>query len=137
MAFEPLRGPFDELADAARRDSRLSVHQCALGAEEGEAIIHVSANCYSSSLLRMHDAHFRAAPDSAYIGDERVQVRSLDSLSWWRNTSRGSRSTRSDTSGTYWRGQNERFGVYPRSRSNSATSPSMKGRRSPAKSTKC
>jgi hypothetical protein len=80
---------------------------------------------------------FVPPPDSAYIGDERVQVRSLDSfelvaqhVAWLKVDTQGYERT-------YWRGQNERFGVYPQSRSKSATSPSTKDRRSPAKATKC
>lgn len=80
VAFEPLPQAFRQLAQTADRDSRLTVHQCALGATEGEAVIHVSANSYSSSLLPMEEAHLRAAPDSAYVRDEHVPLRSLDSF---------------------------------------------------------
>ena len=42
--------------------------------------MHVSATSYSSSLLPMHEAHLRLAPESAYVREERVPIRTLDSF---------------------------------------------------------
>lgn len=80
VAFEPLPEAFEVLADAAQRDARLTVHQVAIGADEREAIMHVSGTSYSSSLLPMEEAHLRAAANSHYVRDESVGVRSLDSF---------------------------------------------------------
>src|SRR3989442_13227159 len=41
VAFEPLSGPFEQLRALSKRDSRLTVHRCALGAESGDAKLHV------------------------------------------------------------------------------------------------
>ena len=54
--------------------------RAALGAEEGEVEINISANLASSSVLPMLDTHVKAAPQSAYIGTERVPQRRLDGL---------------------------------------------------------
>lgn len=80
IAFEPLLAPFKEIAVLAERDPKLTVQRLALGAEEADGIIHVAANSYSSSLLAMKETHLSAAPESAYIGEERIEIRTLDSL---------------------------------------------------------
>jgi len=80
VAFEPLSGPVQRLTAMAAEDRGLTVHGCALGAGQGAATINVSKNMYSSSLLPMEDAHLRVAPDSAYVSEEQVQVRTLDSF---------------------------------------------------------
>ena len=80
VAFEPLSGPFERLRALSERDSGVTVHRCALGAEAGDATLHVSGNLYSSSLLPMKEAHLQVAPESAYYADEHVEVRTLDSF---------------------------------------------------------
>jgi hypothetical protein len=52
--------------------------RAAIGERDGEIDIHVSANSYSSSALDILDTHVRAAPESRYIGSERVSLRRLD-----------------------------------------------------------
>jgi FkbM family methyltransferase len=80
VAFEPLHQAFHQLHQASSQDPHLKVHQCALGSEDGDVVIHVSANSYSSSLLPMEEAHLSAAPDSGYVTDESVSLRRLDSF---------------------------------------------------------
>jgi len=43
IAFEPLAGPARRFREVFRGDSRMTLHQAAIGAETGEATIHVSA----------------------------------------------------------------------------------------------
>ncbi len=52
----------------------------ALGSRRGHAAINLAANSVSSSLLPMRREHVAAAPDSAYVGSETVQVERLDEL---------------------------------------------------------
>jgi FkbM family methyltransferase len=80
VSFEPLGAAYAELRKKAERDGNWSAHCVALGAACGEAWINVAGNSYSSSLLPMREAHRRAAPDSAYVGRERVRLATLDSL---------------------------------------------------------
>lgn len=52
----------------------------ALGDASGQAVIHISANSYSSSLLSITERCVEAAPEAAYLRDEVVQVERLDAV---------------------------------------------------------
>ena len=52
----------------------------ALGDVTGRAVIHISANSYSSSLLPITRRCVEAAPEAAYLGDEVVPVERLDAI---------------------------------------------------------
>lgn len=81
VSFEPLSEPRRRLAERAARDGRWEVAEAAaVGERDGEIAIHVSANSYSSSALDMLESHLRAAPESRYVGEERVPLRRLDGL---------------------------------------------------------
>lgn len=81
ISFEPLSAAHAQLVRNSKRDRNWKVGpQVALGDSEGELTIHVSKNLVSSSALRMLDTHISAAPDSAYIENERVRVCTLDSI---------------------------------------------------------
>jgi FkbM family methyltransferase len=81
VSFEPLSQPHRQLAELAARDGRWEVaERSAVGERDGEIVIHVSANSYSSSALDMLESHLRAAPESRYVGEERVPLRRLDAL---------------------------------------------------------
>jgi len=79
VSFEPLSGAFAELEQASREDRLWECRQLALGRSDEESEIHVSENSYSSSLLEMKRRHLESAPESRYVGTERIQVRTLDS----------------------------------------------------------
>jgi FkbM family methyltransferase len=82
VSFEPLTRERNQLLEASRNDAMWAVApQAAIGSEDGEIEIHVSANSQSSSALNMLDAHANAAPDSHYIGVEKVRLCQLDTLS--------------------------------------------------------
>jgi FkbM family methyltransferase len=81
VSFEPLSTAWKELLKASRKDHLWEVApRAAIGSDEGELEIHVARNSVSSSILAMHAAHTDAAPESGYIGKERVSLRRLDSL---------------------------------------------------------
>jgi FkbM family methyltransferase len=81
VSFEPLSAAWEKLKIQSERDPLWEVaSRAAIGDRDGEAQIHVSANSVSSSVLPMLDAHLRAAPNSTYIGEERVPLRRLDSI---------------------------------------------------------
>lgn len=83
LSFEPLAAAHASLARRAKDDPHWHVMpRCALGAQPGEASMHVAGNSVSSSLLPMLDAHRRAAPDSAEVGTEQVDVCRLDDMAW-------------------------------------------------------
>ena len=78
VSFEPLEAAFSSLSRAARNDGRWQVKQFAVGAENGSATLHVSANSVSSSLLDVGELHVAAAPSSEHLRDEEVTVTTLD-----------------------------------------------------------
>jgi len=82
LSFEPLEVPHQKLLDLAASDPHWHIAQrMALGAEDGEIEINVAGNLTSSSVLAMENLHKEAAPQSEYIGKERVQIHKLDSIS--------------------------------------------------------
>jgi len=83
LSFEPLEAEHARLSEAARADptGRWFVHpRAALGAEHGEIEIHVAGNSASSSILPMLETHAKAAPESRYVGVQKVPVRRLDEV---------------------------------------------------------
>jgi FkbM family methyltransferase len=80
VSFEPLAEAFAELQRAATADPLWEVRRLALGDQDGNAEIHVSANSWSSSLLEMGERHLASAPESAYIAAERVSTARIDSI---------------------------------------------------------
>ena len=78
VSFEPGRQAFDLLADRAAADARWDVRQCALGAAAGTAVLHLSANSASSSMLPIRPDHIAAAPYSHVTGHEKIRVSTAD-----------------------------------------------------------
>ena len=80
VSFEPVADAFARVQSRALEDSALSCFRIALSDRDGEAVIHRAANLWSSSLLPMTDRQEAAAPESAYLAEERVPLARLDSL---------------------------------------------------------
>ena len=81
LSFEPLSEARESLLKISRNDSMWQVAlQSAIGEENGEIEINIAGNSQSSSVLDMLDTHVRAAPDSKYIGKEKVALRKLDTI---------------------------------------------------------
>lgn len=81
LSFEPLEQAHAALTQAATSDARWHIApRMAVGAEDGEIVINVAGNSTSSSVLPMHDAHAQAAPQSRYVGSQRVPLRRLDAI---------------------------------------------------------
>ena len=81
VSFEPLSTEREQLMKARKNDPLWEIApRAAIGSEDGEIDIHIAANSSSSSALNMLDAHSSAAPQSRYIGSERVRMHRLDSL---------------------------------------------------------
>lgn len=81
VSFEPLSVAYQQLIDRAACDPLWLIHsQSAIGHIDGEIEINVSARSTSSSLLNMLPAHTISAPDSKYIGKEKVPINRLDSI---------------------------------------------------------
>ncbi len=68
------------LERAAADDPDWSCFRVALGAEKEVAELNVAGNSDSSSLLEMGERHAQSDPASTYIGQESIEVRTLDGL---------------------------------------------------------
>src|SRR5947209_8326987 len=81
VSFEPLSTARGKLQKVASRDSCWEVaDRVAIGGSNGEVELHIAGNSVSSSILDMLDSHRSAAPESAYVAREPVEVRPLDSF---------------------------------------------------------
>lgn len=80
ISIEPIAEAFQKLSARAAHDPDWTTICCAIGDSDGERTLHIAGNSASSSFLDMLPVHEEAAPGTAYVGDERVPVRRLDSL---------------------------------------------------------
>lgn len=81
VSFEPLSSVHTALEKSSRQDPLWTVaDRMAIGNFDGEIEINIAGNSSSSSVLGMLDSHVSAAPYSAYVGSELVQIRKLDTL---------------------------------------------------------
>lgn len=81
VSFEPLESARRLLLAASAKDPGWEVaEKAAIGRENGEIEIHISANSVSSSALELLDTHLRSAPESKVVGTERVPLRRLDDI---------------------------------------------------------
>jgi FkbM family methyltransferase len=79
-SFEPTSAAFRELNARASTDDKWTALNYALGEDDGQRTINVAANLDSSSLLEMLPRHEAAAPGSAFVSSETVEVRALDGI---------------------------------------------------------
>ena len=80
VSFEPLSTAYSELKNKTALDAHWQDLNFALGSKDEEAIIHVSGNSYSSSILDILPSHIEFDADSKYISEERIQVKRLDDV---------------------------------------------------------
>jgi len=81
VSFEPLSSAYSQLKAVSKKDPLWEIApQAAIGNQEGEIIINIAGNSYSSSALPMLDAHLESAPESAYSGSETVKLSRLDTI---------------------------------------------------------
>jgi FkbM family methyltransferase len=80
LSFEPLPDCYEQLRARFKNDTRFGSLPFAIGASDGELIMHRNAYSQSSSILPMGEAHREAFPFTAETKQITVQIRSLDSL---------------------------------------------------------
>jgi FkbM family methyltransferase len=78
--FEPLAGPAARLRALAAGEPRVTVHEVALGAECGQAAMHVTRDDDSSSLLSVTERQVATFPGTREVGMRVVTVRRLDDI---------------------------------------------------------
>lgn len=82
VSFEPLSRAHIKLLDNSKKDIKWLIHsRCAIGDKNGKININISQNSVSSSVLSLKDKHLSAAPASAFIATENVDICTLDSVS--------------------------------------------------------
>jgi FkbM family methyltransferase len=74
IAFEPLEKASLTFRDVFRGDTRVTLHQAAIGPQTCETIIHVSAADDSSSLLPISYQQERLFPGTKEIGIENIKI---------------------------------------------------------------
>jgi FkbM family methyltransferase len=81
VSFEPLSGPFAQLAQSAAADPRWDCRRCALGDFDGRISMNVAGNAgASSSILPMLQSHQDVFPQANYVAAEDVEILKLDSI---------------------------------------------------------
>ncbi len=80
ISFEPLSEAFSELEKKADQDDQWFAENFALGNKNEIAEINIAGNSLSSSLLDMLPVHVKSAPESEYIGKEKIEVKKMDSV---------------------------------------------------------
>jgi FkbM family methyltransferase len=80
VSFEPLGGPYLELAASAAGDARWEARRIALGRAARDARMNVARDSRNSSVLTVGERHLRAVPDSRPVAVECVRVERLDAL---------------------------------------------------------
>lgn len=116
VSFEAIPSVHAVLKEHARRRSKSwVVAPCsALGSSSRETVINVAGNSVSSSLLPMRQEHLDAAPESAYVGTQAVQVRRLDELAQALVPPEGRLMIKIDTQGYELEVLNGATGLLPR-----------------------
>ena len=80
ISFEPLTAAFDILSINSKKDRNWSIHKFALGDTIKESFINVAGNMDSSSILEMLPSHIKIAPNSKYIGREKITITTFDNI---------------------------------------------------------
>lgn len=80
VSFEPTSAAFDVLKSRAAKDKKWEVNRLALGAQSGQATIHLSGYSEFNSLQQVTSAATRFDPRSAAIHHEQIEVCTFDEL---------------------------------------------------------
>lgn len=80
ISFEPLSKTFLILNSNSKKFIDWKCLNIALGNFNGESEINIAGNIDSSSILEMLDSHLESAPNSKYIGKEKIVIKTLDSI---------------------------------------------------------
>ncbi len=80
VSFEPMDEAYQQLRALAATDPRWQTVHTGVGHYDGTAVINISTNSYSSSILDILPLHIESAPDAVYTRQEPICVQRLDSL---------------------------------------------------------
>jgi FkbM family methyltransferase len=103
ISFEPLHAAYLNLLKNSNKDPMWDIApRCGLGSRSCMATINVSGNSWSSSFLPITSKHTMAAPSSAYIATEKVEIFTLDGLMLKEVCKARSPYLKIDTQGYEW-----------------------------------
>jgi FkbM family methyltransferase len=90
ISFEPLSEAYNKLNKATIGDTLWEAVNIALGNFDGNSLINISCNSYSSSLLDILPSVVKNCPEAAYIDKQEVVVRKIDSIinNYWNQPAR-------------------------------------------------
>lgn len=80
ISFEPLKVAYEKLLDNTKDDLLWTAKNFALGDKNENSRINISGHSLSSSILEMMPIHLRYAPDSDYIDQQEIEIRTLDQI---------------------------------------------------------
>lgn len=80
ISFEPTSNAFAVLKEKAAQDGNWEVHQFGLGQVNEHQEIHLSGNSASSSFLKLSELGGNCCPEARFVGQEKVETRTLDSV---------------------------------------------------------
>jgi FkbM family methyltransferase len=80
ISFEPGSLAYHDLKERALHDNNWQTFNFALGEANGFSSIHISRHSPSSSILPMTSLHLDASPGSEYLSEEKIEVKTLDSI---------------------------------------------------------
>lgn len=80
ISFEPMAEAYQQLRKLSSADPNWQAIHTGVGHYNGKAVINVSSNSYSSSILKILPLHIESAPDAVYTRQEEISIQRLDSL---------------------------------------------------------
>ena len=80
IGIEPTPALYGKMRSIYDGDSRVTLHRCAAGAEEGEADFHLTRNHQNSSLLPPSASFAADRPEDGVIATQTVRVRRMETL---------------------------------------------------------
>lgn len=80
VSFEPLGAAYEKLSRKCSSDPNWTALHMALGNQSGEALINISENSFSSSMLDILPSSVAAIPKTKSIGQENIRISSLDTI---------------------------------------------------------
>lgn len=80
LSFEPQQKTFEILKNNAAQFPNWQVNNFGLGIKDETALMNISANTESSSILDINETHIEIAPNAVFVGKEQIILKQLDSI---------------------------------------------------------
>ena len=80
ISFEPLNAAYEKLSQKTRNDINWTAKNFALGDRNEISKINISGHSLSSSILDMMPEHLKYAPESDYVDQQEIEIKTLDHI---------------------------------------------------------